>query len=463
MNRTEKLLKNSLVYFVASFASKFLSILLIPIYISYLSPEDYGESNLFLLLSGLIGLIYMVDAVDGSYRFLLSPNEDKKTIITSTILLYASGSLVFFVLFSFYLYMHFTYMLAILCIHVVSTNFQTLVSQLARGLKYNRRFAEAGVLMTFLQGLLNIIMIVFMNVGGVSILLAPILASLLTTIFIFRTTHLALYFDFKAFSIVMVKRLLKYGFPLCICIIMSWLILNSGTFVLTYISGSTNLSGIYAIGVKVSSIIYMVMSIFNLAWQETAVDEFGQDDSVKYYNIIFNKYVDFTMAIVSLLMFCIFFYFYYSDTKSYEKAMAFIPVMLIGNCFYSLQNFLQSGFYVLQKTSSVTSISLATAAFSLLLGVGLIPRFNLYGLVITVVGGQILMFLLTYLEVKKMIGYRLYFDRNKLENLFLLLCTIFAYYIGSQLLCGLMAVVVCCLFALKEKNLLLKVVKKIEK
>lgn len=349
MNRTDNLLKNSFIYFVASFASKFLSILLIPIYVSYLTADDFGESNLLLLLSGVIGIIYMVDAIDGSYRFLLSPDEDKKTVITSTFLLYVGGSFVFLFLLGFYLYTHFSYVSVILCMHVVFTNFQTLVSQLARGLKFNRIFAESGVLLSLSQGILNIIMIIFLKLGGVSILLAPIFASILTTIFIFRTTHLAQYFDINAFNIVMVKRLVRYGFPLCVCIVMSWLILNSGTFVLTYLMGSAKLSGVYAIAVKVSSIVYMVMSIFNMAWQETTVDEFGKSDCVVYYNKVFNKYINLIMGIVSLLMACIFFYFYFCDTKSYQKAMPIIPIMLVGNCFYSLQNFLQSGFYVLQK------------------------------------------------------------------------------------------------------------------
>lgn len=463
MNRTDNLLKNSFIYFVASFASKFLSILLIPIYVSYLTADDFGESNLLLLLSGVIGIIYMVDAIDGSYRFLLSPDEDKKTVITSTFFLYVGGSFVFLFLLGFYLYAHFSYVSVILCMHVVFTNFQTLVSQLARGLKFNRIFAESGVLMSLSQGILNIIMIIFLKLGGVSILLAPIFASILTTIFIFKTTHLAQYFDINAFSIVMVKRLVSYGFPLCVCIVMSWLILNSGTFVLTYLMGSAKLSGVYAIAVKVSSIVYMVMSIFNMAWQETAVDEFGKSDCVIYYNKVFNKYINLIMGIVSLLMSCIFFYFYFCDTKSYQNAMPIIPFMLVGNCFYSLQNFLQSGFYVLQKTNSITHISLITAVSSILLGVVFIPFFYLNGLVISVVGGQIVMFLLTYFKVKNIVGYRLIFDKNKWGSLFLLLCAVVAYYIGSLSLCVLSFSATGCVIAYKEKDLLSKMIAKIKK
>jgi len=46
MSREKALVKNTLLYFVANFASKFLGFLLLPFYTHYLTKQDYGYYDL---------------------------------------------------------------------------------------------------------------------------------------------------------------------------------------------------------------------------------------------------------------------------------------------------------------------------------------------------------------------------------------------------------------------------------
>ena len=95
MNKTEKLIRNSGIYLIANFASKFLNVILVPIYTAYLQTDDFGSVNLLLLLSGVIGILFSLDITDAAYRFLLDDNADKKKIISNAIMIYWGGAIIF--------------------------------------------------------------------------------------------------------------------------------------------------------------------------------------------------------------------------------------------------------------------------------------------------------------------------------------------------------------------------------
>lgn len=407
MNKTEKLIKNSGIYFIANFVSKLLNVVLVPIYTVYIQSEDFGNVNLLLLFSGIIGIVFSMDAIDAAYRFLLDEKADKRVIISNAIVVYAAGASIFSAIYFPIVVNEGIKYGILLGLHILITNFQSLIQQMARGMKYNKTYAFAGVLMCLVQGISNIVMIVYFGVGGVSILIAPLLASVVTILYINGSVHIGSMFSACLIEWKEISSLVRYGAPVSVAIVFNWVIANSGTYILTWVTGSAVLSGIFAMANKFPSFIDAFTSIFNLAWQETAVEEYGSKEYLTYYNKMLNRFAETNLYAVAVLMPMVAVYFSVMETGEYASAKMIIPFLLLGNILGSMQSYLIIGYYVVKKTKAVYVNALIAGSVTILSAIILIPQFEIYGLVASVVIGQLMLLLITYLNVQKYIAYKI--------------------------------------------------------
>lgn len=409
MNKTEKLIKNSGIYLIANFASKFLNVVLVPIYTVYIQSEDFGNVNLLLLFSSIIGIVFSMDVIDAAYRFLLDEKADKKKVITNAIFIYAAGASLFCVIY-FPIVLKTDMQYGILFgMHILITNFQSLIQQIARGMKYNKIYASSGVIMCLVQGISNIIMIVWFGIGGVSILIAPLIASCVTILYINFGAHVHRMICVRLLDRRQAAVLVKYGAPVCVGILFNWVIANSGTYILTWVTGTAVLSGVYALASKFPGFINAFTTIFNLAWQETAVEEYESPEYITYYNKILNKFGAANLYAVALLLPMISVYFSVIDAGDYASAKNLIPILMVSSILGSMQSYLLSGYYVVKKTKTMYVNALISGASTVFLGLVLIPHYEIYGLVASVAAGQFILFWVTYINVQKYIPYRINF------------------------------------------------------
>lgn len=457
MSRTGKLLKNTVLFFVASFASKFLSVILVPIYVSYIATDDLGTTSLMLLFSGLFGIVFSLDVIDASYRFLLDEKEDKVKVVSNSVFAYLGGLLIFSLFYFSVLHNKLDTSKFWLLLNIVVCNFNLLIQQMSRGLKLNKTFAISGVCTSLIQGFTNIIMIVCFGIGGISIVIAPVVAAFFSIFYIGINARLWRYFSTRALSFDYIGRLINYGWPLCVGVVLNWIILNSGTYILSWTTGSTSQSGIFALAVKISSIIYMIMSVFNMAWQETSVEEFKSPNYIDYFNKVFNKYIVYIIYCVCFLTVGVSLYFNYGETGEYELSRYLIPVLLLGNSFYSMQNYLQTGFYLIKETRNVSKISFLCGSITLIIGLFVIPFYEIWGLVFTVFTGQLLLLLFTYKYVKKIIKYNFRLTPILYMSIGLLAFNTFAYYINNGIITIIVSLISFLVVTLLERDSIIRI------
>lgn len=456
MDKTKKLIKNSGIYLVANFASKLLNVVLVPVYTVYIQSEDFGNANLLLLFSGIIGIIFSMDVVDAAYRFLLDEEADKQKVITNAILIYGTGAIIFsLIYFPTVLKIRMQYGV-LLGMHVLFTNFQLLIQQMARGLKHNKVYASAGVLMCLIQGISNIVMIVWFGIGGVSILIAPLIASFVTILYVNKEAHVCSMFSFRAADRGLIRALIQYGAPICVSIVFNWVVSNSGTYLLAWITGTTALSGIYAMANKFPALLNAFTSIFNLAWQETAVEEYGSEEYILYYNKILKKFAEGNMYAVALLMPVIAIYFFVMKENDYTAAKGVIPFLLMGNIFASMQSYVISGYYVVKKTTAVYVNAMIAGIVTVIAGICFISRYNMNGLVASVVLGQFTLLFVTYKNVQKYIAYKIELKKLVAPLIFILISAV-CYYSEGIWMQTLGFAVVLALIAYRERASILKI------
>ena len=78
--RNKYLIKNMVVLTVSNFASKILIFLLVPLYTSILSTEEYGVYDLIITTVTLLCPILTANIVDAVMRFSMEQECDKKKV-----------------------------------------------------------------------------------------------------------------------------------------------------------------------------------------------------------------------------------------------------------------------------------------------------------------------------------------------------------------------------------------------
>ena len=82
MEKYKYLLKNLGLMTISNFASKILSFILVPLYTSVLTTNEYGIYELYITTIFLIAPILSANIIDAALRFLLEEGSDPKAIFT---------------------------------------------------------------------------------------------------------------------------------------------------------------------------------------------------------------------------------------------------------------------------------------------------------------------------------------------------------------------------------------------
>ena len=97
MSRYKKLISNTLILGAGTFASKVIVLLMMPLYTSILSPEQFGTADIVTQTANMIIPIACIGICEGLFRFSLDA-EDKKKVFTTGICALAFGSAAMFAL-----------------------------------------------------------------------------------------------------------------------------------------------------------------------------------------------------------------------------------------------------------------------------------------------------------------------------------------------------------------------------
>ena len=169
MSRGKELVKNTAIVAVGRVCTKLLSFFLLPFYTAVLSAEDYGIVDLFNTYISLLLPLIVFQIEDALFRFSIDvrDNEVGKKKVVSTVLLFCTfQSVVFSILFIIVqLFVNIPYRWYLL-INVVVSIFSGSMLQLTRGMGDNLGYAFSSFLTAFSAILLNIVLVLFMDMGA---------------------------------------------------------------------------------------------------------------------------------------------------------------------------------------------------------------------------------------------------------------------------------------------------------
>ncbi|PER73393.1 lipopolysaccharide biosynthesis protein [Priestia megaterium] len=419
--------KKLIIYFFGNFGTKLLSFVMVPLYTSYVSPNDFGVFDFWITIVNFCIILISLQIYDATYTNILKINnynnqvqEIKKgitvemntlfSILTLQIALTVALALISFML--SYKIMCFSFVIIILNII-----FSTLSQGIARGFEENKLMATSGFFMSLITLVVTLYLVkydkylLFEKLD--SLFIGQIIGLVVAILFLFFSlvkkgiiNRLTFKFSERRIFKSHLKTLLSFSLPM-IPNSLSWWVMNvSDRFIIIEFLSSAH-NGIYAMANKLPSLIFMVNTIYNLAWQDEAIKKAGSEEAHKIYSkqLVVYVYMQFGFLILFTLFLPIF--APYILKNEFADSIKYVPLLTLAAVFSGISSFYGTFYFSTGKTKGAFYTSMWGAIINVIFNLVLIKYIGLYAPVISTIISFLLMFLLRSFEFKKMLKIKI--------------------------------------------------------
>ena len=407
-NRYKKLAINSVIFAAANFGSSVLRFIIVPFYTYYLTTGEYGTVDMLSTTVSLLLPVFVLSIQDAALRYSLKKEIDHSTVLMNCFFIWAIASVVFGI--SYFisrvlaidvkLWAYFYAILIIQALYAVLQNY-------TRGIGNSIGFAVAGLVNTIVLLGTNVILLAGLKMGIRGYLMALLLSYLVPCIFLFFVNRNTYRFSLSSINIPVLKKMLRYSLPLIPTAMMWWVMNASDRYVITWLLG-ISATGIYAVSHKIPSVMHMIYTIFQQAWQVSAIEESSAKDRTVFYGQIYRFFCDGLIIAAAFIIMIIRPVIIFVVETSYVSAWKYAPFLVISSVFSSLAGFLGINYVVSEKTIGAFITSAITAAINVVLNIILTPVLGMYGTATATMIGYLALWLIRSIDTQKFIR----FDQN---------------------------------------------------
>lgn len=390
------LLKNIGLMTISNFSSKILVFLLVPLYTSVLTTEEYGSYDLVVSIAALLVPILTLNISDAIVRFCMDKNEDKNVVATIGV----KYSLIGIFLFG----------IGIVCVYfakidVINLYFKEIIFyyvsyvlyqyalQFAKGIEEVKHMAIAGIISTVALIVFNVLFLLVFNFGLNGFYYSNILAQFIPFVYLFIILRIWKYLSIKNSSRNLEKRMLLYSVPLITTTVGWWINSAADRYIVVLFCGVAA-NGLLSIAYKIPSIITSVQLIFTQSWQISAVKEYNSSTTYDFYTRIFsflNLIVVFVCSILIILSKPLAKILYSND---FYEAWQYVPFLLVSIVFNSASGFLGPILAAKKDSKNMAISSVIGAIINIGLNFLLIWLLGIQGATIATVVSSFVIFLI---------------------------------------------------------------------
>ena len=416
-----KLITNTGLLAIGSFASSLLGMLLIPFYTAVLSTADYGISDLITTTTSLLFPFTTLAISEAIMRFALDKEVDKKSVYSIGI----SVALVGFVLILCFspiikrttigaYYGYFLMYYLFFCLHTITAYF-------VKGLEEVKTYSIAGLINSLTVISCNFFFLLGLKIGIVGYLLSSIIGHAVTTVFMFVKARLYRFIipvwdiDRKLFG-----HMLVYSIPIIPNSISWWIANSSDKYVLNHFAGVAQV-GIYAISYKIPTIMMTVMGFFISAWQLSAVEDFGTDKSQRFFSDVYNKCFAVNVLLASFIIAFTKIIASFLYSADFFAAWKYVPVLVLANVFNVMATFLGTIYTASKKTKMLSFSTMIAALSNIIMNFALIPMLGAMGAAVATAVSYFLMWVFRLINTRHIMPITLALKRDAVLVFLLLL------------------------------------------
>lgn len=405
---------NGIIYIISAFFSKGLNILLLPIYTSFLSVQEYGEVSLLVLfrsiMISILGLGQIVTIKKAYYDYEIGGRDFRpffSTLLLGTfiidlfIVLFFSfiGSYVFE---EFFEGLDFWFVgFLILTSSILIVPYQLLL-KLYQTRNQSIKFSLFEISLLGSEALISLFFIIILPLGT----LGRVLGILVSTVSLFLIT---LYFIKKevrvSFNKEVFKRNLKIGIPVIPHSLSAFVLNLSDRIFLNKTQGGLETVGVYSLGYQIAQITDIVSLAFIEAWSSyfmkyaNKVNEYSKIIAkFSLYYVIITLVFSAVLSLFAKEIISIFF------NESYIRAAGIIPIVILGYSIKNLYYLSNQQLIYKEKTNLLFASTGISALINLILNYLLIIKMDMgmYGAAFSTIASLIIMSIISFINGQKL-------------------------------------------------------------
>ena len=387
MNKIKKLVNQTAIYGLSTIIGRLLNYLLVPLYTRYFIPEEYGVvTELYAYMAFL--LVFLTYGMETAF-FRFSKKDKNTNKVYSTALISITSTALIFILLVFanteeishsiglYDYkIYIKWISIIVALDAISSISFAKLRQENKALKFSL-IRLTGI---FLNIFLNIIFIVYYNLGIEYIFIANLIASSVILALLF----LEIVKSSFEFDITLWKKMMVYALPLLVAGLAGMINETIDRILLKQFLHDSETAlheiGIYGAFYKLSIIMTLFIQTFRYAAEPFFFSQEKEKNNTKIYADVM-KYFVIVTAIIFLTVII-----FYDIIKGFigsnyhdERGFLVVSVLLLANMFLGIYYNLSIWYKLTEKTKYGAIFSIFGALITLALNIALIPLIGFEG------------------------------------------------------------------------------------
>lgn len=409
MSREKNLAKNTAILAIGQLSSKIFTFLLLPVYTSLLSPDDFGTIDALQTVISLALYFVTLQIENAVFRFIIENRTNKENQISyvtsaGVVLLAMAGTstIVIGVINSLYMIPY----VILVTLSLWTQSLYLFVSNLARGLGKNTDYSITSFVVTVSSLIINIVLIVGLKIGAVAILVALAFSNLIGFCWLFLRLHIWQLIKFSTVNKMKIQEMLRYSLPL-IPNAISWWIANTSDRLIIICFLGTAFNGIYAAANKIPTIYTTIFTVFNTAWTESVSLAINDSDRDTYINSMLNSGFKLFSFINMGIIVCVSVSFKWLIGEQYTEAYNHIFILLVAIFINSMCSLFGGVLGGLKNTKVIGWTTVVGAIVNAVINFSLIQSIGLYAASVSTLVSYLIIYIFRFSAVKKIVQIRI--------------------------------------------------------
>lgn len=401
-SKYKTLFKNVGLLTISNMSSKILVFLLVPLYTSVLTTEEYGTYDLVVTSVQLLFPILTLNIVDAVMRFSMRQDlfvekiasigmsfilKSLPVVVALLLLIYKFNifpEITPYVLFAFFYYLF----------YVLNQYF----IQLAKGCEKVKDMAVAGIISTVTMIAFNVIFLLVAKLGLFGFFLANTLSLAVSVVYFAIRLKIFNLVKFSVKDKALKKEMLKYCIPL-ITVALSWWVNSSASKYIVSAMCGVAANGILSVAYKIPNIMGVVQNIFTQAWQISAIKENESKDAKKFYSDTFT-FTNMAMVFVCsglILLTKIIAKFLFAN--EFYSAWEFVPFLVVASVFNAAAGYLGPILAAQNNSKSMAKSAIYGAVVNIILSVAFVYLIGIQGAAIATMIASFVIYFVRHKEL----------------------------------------------------------------
>ena len=411
MSRSGSLIKNTAIVALGKICTQFVSFLLLPLYTTLLSAEEYGTVDLFSTYLSLVLPLATLMVEQGAFRFLVKPEEEnttKKKIVSNSLMVVLVLNSLFillgFLLFPYYKNEYKYFLMPML----VSASLLNWSMQLARGFRKLTVYSLGSVISVGIQLLLNVLFIAGIGLGVKGMLIASAIGNICGTGFLFLRLRLSSFLDMHSFDRGLCKKMLAYSVPLIPNTLCFWIIDSSDRVIVNHFLGASA-NGILAVSHKFSQALQSIFYIFSVAWYEMGIAHWKDQDRDAYFSEITDTVIRGFASLCVLMLGCLPLVFSLLIRKEeYLSAYNTIPIYILAVLFNIIAGLLGVVYIAEKRTKEITKTTILAGVINVAVHLAMIKALGLFAAALSTMTAYFCVMIIRLIDIKKYLKLKIH-------------------------------------------------------